>query len=171
MLFLYLCGSYVRTRVACNALAPRFKWHLCGACNAGYASEFVCVFKPVANAFVFPRLFLKPRPTMFPCPFLLLVHVSIACPATRSTTFPRPCPTTRPTTFPSLLASTSPHLAHAFKLASILKDVHMPNYESVPNHVPEQFFEPLPKCPFLYCIERWCVYLCIHTNCNFFISE
>lgn len=35
----------------------------------------------------------------------------------------------------------------------------------------ERFLEPLPKYPFLYCIERWGVYLCIHTNCNFFISE
>ena len=98
----------------------------------------------------------------------------------------------------SVLKYVSKH-AHAFKLASVLKHVpelarvrvpvpvpnhapervpefvpnHAPKHvpEFVPKHVPERFLEPLPKYPFQYCIERWRVYLCIHTNCNFFISE
>lgn len=81
------------------------------------------MFELVANAFAIARLFLKPRPTIFPCPFLLLVRVSIAC------------PTTRPTTFPSPLASTSPHPAPAFKLASVLK--HVPVFVPALKHVPE----------------------------------
>ena len=96
MLFLYLCGSYVRTRVACNALAPRFKWHLCGACNAGYASEFVCVFKPVANAFVFPRLITSPCPNTHTRSNLHPFSRTFTCPTTS------PCPITFPSNFLSL---------------------------------------------------------------------
>lgn len=64
----------------------------------------------------------------------------------RSSMFPSSGPTTHPTTFPSSCPTTHPITS-------------------------ERFLEPLPKYPFLYCIERWGIYLCIHTNCNFFISE
>ena len=108
MLFLYLCGSHVRTRVACNALVPRFKWRLCGACNAGYASEFACVFKPVANAFAFPRLITSPCPNTHTRSNLHQFSSTFPCLTTSpcSSTFPclttSPCPTTFPSNFLSL---------------------------------------------------------------------